>query len=859
MGAKSKKRKGRQAETQANPLKEVERHLARRNFREAVKEARRVHRQQPSEATRRLLETATLARVRELQQHGLREEARALASSLLEMGLTDATVQAELPAVLAGLGMLDRAAAGNGAAVDADPAVLKTAADQAVVRPGEAPRSLPKIREEALLVRAALEAMESGRDDEALEKLQPIGRSSPLSDWRLFVRGLAAYYRGDDEAMRASWDRLEPGRHAARIAAQLRTVAEARRDDAAGLRTAAFLKVEKAVLGEAVLGDLLELERLVAAAKWKETAAVLRRLRSGLNRVDPELWRRVSSFVYRAIVFRADERQLRQLQPYLEPPPLDPHWHRAAALILEREEGIYAADPRWRLYQADLDHVAELPPEQRSLAKAMVYHHLGRAWLWEATSADPDEFGESESLDEEDLAAAIEHLEHAIHAAPDYAPPYTELAEAYRRSDRRRDAAATLEELLQHHADHLEAILALADDYLAADQPFQALPYAERAANLKPLDRDIRGRLWIGHVKAARLYALEEKYDLARAALDTAETGDRPRYELVYAVPARRAILEMKAGEQESAERLIEQAIQLATDPAPVQLLLTIEAIRYRLPKADREAFERQWKSLAKRRCTSQAAGQMSRIMTPFLASDTRYPRRSQHAQQVLEYVRRSSRVKWNEQDLRSACEFLKVARDAEDLDSQTADEVLETKLRKGIREFPDNPYFLVTAGDEEIDKGPYECDRLLAHRYLQQGLELAERSGNPDDASLIDIAKKRLSFLDDVGFHRPSPFHFFGGLDDDDYDDDDDDDDYEDEDEDEDDLDLEAFASSAFGAMPAGLRRMLEDMADRFGLAPEEVIRRMAEADSPERAIESLSRGGDRQESKKKGKTRRK
>lgn len=852
MGAKSKKRKGQQSEAHANPLAEVERQLARRNFREAVKEARRVHRQQPSEATRRLLETATLARVRELQQHGLRDEARALASSLLEMGVTEATVKAELPPVLASLGMLDRAAGGSGAAIEADPAVLKVAADLAVVRPEESPRSLPQIRQEALLVRSALEALEAGRDDEALQKLQPIGRGSPLSDWRLFVRGLAAYYRGDDEQMRAAWDRLEPGRFAERIASRLRPVAETGRGEAASLRSAAFLKVEKILLGEAVLGDLLELQRLVAAGQWKATVAVLRRLRSSLGRLDSAFWQRVSAFVYRALVFRASDTQLRQLQSYLEPPPLDPHWHRATAMILEREEDIYAADASWRRYLADLDHVAELSPQQRSLAKAMVHHHVGREWLWEATSTDEGDFGESEEPDEEDLAAAIDHLEQSVHAAPEYAPGYTDLAEAYRRSGRDRDAARTLEKLLKHHPDHLEAIVSLADEYLRADDPFKALPYAERAANLKPLDRNIRGRIWTCHVKAARLYAVEEKYDLARAELDKAETLERPRDDLVYAIPARRAVLELRAGQQERADQWIEQARRLASDPAPVQLVLMIEAIRYRLSKNIREAFEREWKSLAKRRCTSEAAGQMSRIMTAFLASDTRYPRRSQHAEQALEYVRRSSRVKWNEQDLRSVCEFLKVARDQEDLDSQTADEILETKLRKGIREFPDNPYFLIAAGEAEIDKGPYDCDRLLAHRYLQRGLELAERSGDPDDASLIDVAKKRLSFLDDVGIHRPPPFHFFGGLDDED--------EYvEDEDEDEDDYDEGDFVGSSLGAMPSGLRRIIEEIAGRLGVAPEEVVRQAAEGVSPEEFVRNVGASGGRKKPGRSGKKKRK
>ena len=76
------------------------------------------------------------------------------------------------------------------------------------------------------MVRAALDALTT-----RARSLQPwpfwaTSRNSPFAEWKFFVRGLAAYYRHDDEAMRANWDRLAPDRFAARLAAPLRRLAD---------------------------------------------------------------------------------------------------------------------------------------------------------------------------------------------------------------------------------------------------------------------------------------------------------------------------------------------------------------------------------------------------------------------------------------------------------------------------------------------------------------------------------------------------------------------------------------------------------------------------------------------------------
>ena len=61
--------------------------------------------------------------------------------------------------------------------------------------------------------------IEQGSDDPAKETLQGIGLKSPFLEWKLFLRGLQAYYLNDDVRAVENWQRLNPDRVPARLAA----------------------------------------------------------------------------------------------------------------------------------------------------------------------------------------------------------------------------------------------------------------------------------------------------------------------------------------------------------------------------------------------------------------------------------------------------------------------------------------------------------------------------------------------------------------------------------------------------------------------------------------------------------------
>ena len=76
----------------------------------------------------------------------------------------------------------------------------------------------PDLVPQVTAVREALQEALASRGDDALKRVSAIPRGSPLSEWRLFIRGLIDWLAGDTAAAGEAWKRLDPERRPGRIA-----------------------------------------------------------------------------------------------------------------------------------------------------------------------------------------------------------------------------------------------------------------------------------------------------------------------------------------------------------------------------------------------------------------------------------------------------------------------------------------------------------------------------------------------------------------------------------------------------------------------------------------------------------------
>ena len=195
-------------------LEHAKRHLEKGHPKLALKDAKASHRLRATAESRSFLEHVLIAQAQELYRYD-RPACRAVLEELLKLGVTEPAVEAALPELLASFGLLDRLPGAERISSAERARLENRIADEAVLHAGESCVAGAALRAAAERIRSALASLEQGDEASALERLQGIGRESPLADWRFFVRGLAAYYRRDDEQMQDNWERLDPNRAAA--------------------------------------------------------------------------------------------------------------------------------------------------------------------------------------------------------------------------------------------------------------------------------------------------------------------------------------------------------------------------------------------------------------------------------------------------------------------------------------------------------------------------------------------------------------------------------------------------------------------------------------------------------------------
>lgn len=190
-----------------------------------------------------------------------------------------------------------------------------------------------ELQVQATAVSEALELLRHGADAQALESLQDIPRSSPFADWRLFVRGLVACYAADMSAARKAWERLDPARRPARMAAVLLKAegdaplfAEGRQPSAELTEAARQLRRRQHILAAA---------RSIASAsspssQTKFSVAQAKQLvpfRDEYRSQDPEFVNRFGQACVRRATCQENSEVFNLLISQVPGPAHDPHWN----------------------------------------------------------------------------------------------------------------------------------------------------------------------------------------------------------------------------------------------------------------------------------------------------------------------------------------------------------------------------------------------------------------------------------------------------------------------------------------------------------------------------------------------------
>jgi tetratricopeptide (TPR) repeat protein len=754
----------------ADLLGRVEKALREGRSKQALELAKILAHQSPTPAHQELVRRAYLARGRELRERGADRDSLTVLKAAAQSQGDDPAWLALLAEQLSLSGGVAEALALLPRLADevARGRVLGPLAD-AAVRQGPAGRALLPEAWRADFDRTlqAFTLSETGQDDAAREALAGLGLRSPFVEWKLLIRGLLAYYAGDDVRAVENWQRLNSDRLPAHLAAPLRQAIDPAFRAAQPAATQATLqqqvgRLQGSPLVTGVRGILTAMaDQDNLASAFRQAEALLPELR----RDAPALADRLARIFYWAITDTGPD-DVARYQRVFGRPALDPKFDRLQALAYDRGGDLANAHEHWQKYEREIAaDPSHWPDGQAGRARALVWMHMGRS---AAKLPGPGKMARlprylREEFDLQPLRPSAEQcFQRAAELAPDSLEPFKALFEYHRDQGHEGKAATAARQLLKRFPDHVPTLEALGDLYVCQDEQAEALELYERALRGNPLDRQLRTKATAAHLGSARLLAVAKSFESARKEIQAAFTLAGGVPDLAYS--CRAAAVELKAGEEARAEELLADARQRSGDLLVAYRMLT-EVARLKLPKPLKTRFEGEFAAGLAGPPSGAAATRLLDI-TCALTTSSPYLGQKVHQKKVLTYLERTKRAEFTEEELHRTCAALVHLKSVR---------LAQFYLDRGIDDFPKNPHFPYREAMLHFRKGPENLQVWVIRPLLERAERLARAlPPTPELTNMLDDIAKRTKALAALNPYAMGYFDdFFDFEDDDDYDDD--------------------------------------------------------------------------------------
>jgi tetratricopeptide (TPR) repeat protein len=546
---------------------------------------------------------------------------------------------------------------------------LARAADAAMELGPAARNRLPEsIRPGFDAVCDAFALYESGNDDAAREKLQLVGLSSPLLEWKLLLRGLIAHAVGEDDRALDNWSRLTAGRLPAKLASPIRFSLDQSFRAAQPPGVQAVLQRQGDRLRGALVPKLRALQTLLTRSRLEDAFRHTESLLPELKRELPHAIGRLADCFRAAIVVHGEPADLGYYRRLFGAPADDPNLDRLAALTAEEHRDWRAAHDHWKAFEQTLADNKAWPAADRDRSRALVWCRMGR---------NADDVERCRRRMQPNAEACYKR---AIQLAPDLVEPYEQSFLMLR--DRKRVAAALAagKRLLKQFPEHGPTLEAMAELCYDRGHSAEALDFARRALAVNPLDRHIRGGLAEILRLRARTQAAVNNCDAAENDLAEALllADGRPDAGLV----AQAGVIAFKSGRMDIAEERVRQA--LAAAPVAAAYSLAAEAARLALPRPLRQRFDTEFATAVATPPTCSAA--VALAVAYFEQSHAAaYTGQKGHEKKVQAYVDAALATESAEADLVNLCERLG------DLGWRR---FLKKAATLGQRRFRQNPFF---------------------------------------------------------------------------------------------------------------------------------------------------------------------
>ncbi len=760
--------------TSAELKARVERALHEGRSQQALDLARQLYKREHTPEYQELVKKASLARARHLHEQGYNQDAATLLETAVQIDPDNPAWLQTLAEPLARCGGIQKALALVSALLDV-PARAKIqahAADAALQQKGGRALVPAAMQPDFDRIIQAFREVETGQDDKVRTTLQGIGLRSPFLEWKLLLRGLQAYYLNDDPRALENWQRLDPERLPARLAAPFRAQIDPafRSAQPPATQTALHRQIER-LQASTVVQQLRSLRSTMAGRNG--LAAAFRQLDGLLPVVRqqaPQLVPRLARFFYWAMLKTGPDDILRYRRIFGAPAD-DPNFHRLQAVALERGSDLEGAHEAWKDYEKEVARFP-WPAEEVKRARALIWLHMGenaqqvpsKKQVARMPAFLRDYPDRPEPLD----PPAEKCFRKSLELAPDLLPAHEALFQHEIHEERLAHAIKAGQALLEKFPDHVPTLEKLAKLFLDKEKPQESLELLQRALKNNPLNRQLRSQVATAHLHCARAAVEAREFDEARRHYQLAlEFEDRQRPTFIL---CKQAACEFKAGETARAEKLVQEARSGAPSALAVSFSMLIEVSRLKLPKPLKTRFEKEFTEGLGQPAQPVDVVELVELAMSHHVSGVQYTGSKTHFKKVQTYAEKArTRLAFTEDQLERICQAL--------IGLEAGVRSIKGYLRLGQTRYHNNPVFDLLEMEFEAKDSP-DLLHVVSSRYRMEEItrKISALPEGPRKESLqkrMDQLKQLIDAMSPLGgMPFPPFFDIFDPFGDDDDDD---------------------------------------------------------------------------------------
>jgi tetratricopeptide (TPR) repeat protein len=464
-------------------------------------------------------------------------------------------------------------------------------------------------------VQAALQAVANQQFDQAQELLRALPHRSIVSPWKLFIKGLIAFYRQDQDRAAEYFTSLPAGSAAAKASQPFLVLAGKQNGaDRAVPPSAATTQAICKLAGLTGLGPVLDqAERLWRAERYVDSYQALRRAVAGFPSENPDALGALSGFFFK-VIFGLPGTVAEDYALYFEDLEFDErNKNPAERLLTLRMLALFGekirAPSELRLYwEGFVDLHGQLHGANPRLA-SLVFGYLGK--VLSAPRPPSPYYGQAREV-LVDSSGAIECLQKSIALDPANLEAHLALSQVFETLKMASERNRLLDAMSERFPDNKAVLVLAGRRCLEREAYVKGLDYLQQAFEVDRLDPAIPDLLVFGKSKLAQQAYEKGRLDKARlgfAALSEYLVDDPMNFARGrWGMFIREGVLELLFGDHQRGQDLLGQA-RNATVASVFFLFFAETAYRLFQPKgAPVFPFERELGSAAKDASAVRAA-----------------------------------------------------------------------------------------------------------------------------------------------------------------------------------------------------------------------------------------------------------